>query len=134
MEKRRLLATLGVGALLAGIIVTFPAVGATQDIDLDDAAAKLSIKLETQEDEHEGPDKAITGSALDQAKAAALAYVGEGRVTDTEVGDEDGYYEVEVTLDDGTQVDVHVDENFQVIGVEAEDNGEDEDDDSEDDD
>ncbi len=68
----------------------------------------------------------ITGEALERASAAALEYLGEGRVTDTEVGDEDGYYEVEVTLDDGSEVDVHLDETFTVLGREtdeAEDEG-----------
>ena len=51
--------------------------------------------------------------------AAALEHTGEGRVTDTEVGDEESYYEVEVTLDDGTQVDVQLDEQFDVVGDEA---------------
>ena len=36
-------------------------------------------------------------------------------MTDTEVGDEDSYYEVEVTLADGRQVDVQLDENFNVV-------------------
>lgn len=71
------------------------------------------------EDSAEGPDEPITGDALDKASAAALRYVGEGRVTDTEVGDEDGYYEIEITLENGRQVDVHLDENFDVLGQEA---------------
>ncbi|CAN5534922.1 hypothetical protein BH24ACT4_BH24ACT4_17360 [soil metagenome] len=41
--------------------------------------------------------------------------MGGGRVTDTEVGDEDSYYEVEVTADDGTQVDVQLDRDFNVV-------------------
>jgi uncharacterized membrane protein YkoI len=61
----------------------------------------------------------ITGAALDRASAAALAHTGEGRVTGTEVGDEDSYYEVEVTLDDGTQVDVQLDEAFRVVSDDA---------------
>lgn len=71
-------------------------------------------------------DKPITGTALEQASAAALAHTGEGRVTGTEVGDEEGAYEVEVTLDDGTETDVHLDEDFQVLGSEAESGDEDE--------
>lgn len=63
----------------------------------------------------------ITGSALERASAAALAHTGGGTVTDTEVGDEESLYEVEVTLDDGSEVDVQLDENFQVVGAEAED-------------
>ena len=64
-------------------------------------------------------DTPITGAALERASEAALAHTGEGRVTGTEVGDEESYYEVEVTLDDGTQVDVQLDERFAVVGSEA---------------
>ena len=67
----------------------------------------------------EPADTPITGPALDQASAAALAHLGEGRVTETEVGDEESLYEVEVTLDNGTEVDVQLDENFTVVGTEA---------------
>lgn len=62
----------------------------------------------------------ISGDSIDQVVAAALAHTGGGRVTDTELGDEEGFYEVEVTLDDGRQVDVHLDRAFHVIGVEGE--------------
>lgn len=61
----------------------------------------------------------ISGSELEQASAAALEHVGEGRVTETEVGDEEGYYEVEVTREDGSQVDVHLDAEFTILGTEA---------------
>jgi hypothetical protein len=40
-------------------------------------------------------------------------------VTETEVGDEEGYYEVEVTRADGSQVDVHLDRSFGVIDSSA---------------
>jgi uncharacterized membrane protein YkoI len=68
---------------------------------------------------NEGPDQAIGGSALDQASAAALQETGGGQVTDTEVGDEESYYEVEVTRDDGSQVDVQLDRGFNVVGSET---------------
>ena len=61
----------------------------------------------------------ITGSALQEASAAALAHTGGGTVTGTEVGDEESYYEVEVTLADGSQVDVQLDEGFAVVGSDA---------------
>ncbi|MFL6204492.1 MAG: PepSY domain-containing protein [Acidimicrobiales bacterium] len=64
-------------------------------------------------------DTPITGAALEKASAAALEHTGEGRVTETEVDDEESYYEVEVTLDDGSQVDVQLDEQFNVVGDEA---------------
>ena len=61
-------------------------------------------------------DTPITGPALEKASAVALAYAGGGRVTGTEVGDEDSYYEVEVTRPDGSQIDVQLDANFTVVG------------------
>jgi hypothetical protein len=63
----------------------------------------------------DGPGHPITGPALEQASSVALAHIGEGRVTATEVDDEEGYYEVEVTRDDGSQVDVHLTEDFTII-------------------
>ncbi|MBA3261033.1 MAG: PepSY domain-containing protein [Thermoleophilaceae bacterium] len=64
-------------------------------------------------------DKAITGQALDRAKAVALDHTGGGKVNGTEVGDEEGAYEVEVTRADGRQVDVHLDKGFNVINSNA---------------
>jgi uncharacterized membrane protein YkoI len=69
-------------------------------------------------------ERAITGTPLARAKAAALAHTGGGKVTGTEVGDEESYYEVEVTLPSGGQVDVQLDESFDVVGSER-DGGED---------
>lgn len=63
----------------------------------------------------------IEGTDLERASAAALAHTGEGRVTETEVGDEESYYEVEVTLEDGSQVDVQLNEQFDVVGSEDDD-------------
>ena len=65
-------------------------------------------------------ERAITGGALEQAKAAALADT-PGRVTETEVGDEESYYEVEVTRPDGSQVDVQLDRDFDVVGSSSDD-------------
>ena len=66
----------------------------------------------------------LQGDERDRATSAALEAVGEGEVTDTESGDEEGAYEVEVTRPDGTQVDVHLDEDFTVLSRD-EDDGED---------
>jgi uncharacterized membrane protein YkoI len=68
-------------------------------------------------------ERPITGPALERAKAAALAHTGGGRVTATEVGDEESYYEVEVTLGDGSQVDVQLDEDFDVVSSENDGRG-----------
>ena len=63
-------------------------------------------------------DTPITGSALEQAEAAALAEQ-PGDVTETEAGDEESAYEVEVTRPDGSQVDVQLDRDFNVVGSSA---------------
>ena len=60
-------------------------------------------------------EPALTGADLERASEAALAETGGGRVTATEVENEESGYEVEVTLDDGRQVDVQLDENFAVV-------------------
>ena len=73
----------------------------------------------------DGGETPITGTALPKAKAAALAHTGGGEVTGTEVGDEESMYEVEVTLEDGSQVDVQLDEDFDVVGSEGDASDED---------
>ena len=74
------------------------------------------IAAATGGDDHEQP---ITGDALTKASAVAIAHAGGGRVTGSEVGDEEGYYEVEVTLPDGHQVDVHLGRDFRVLATKA---------------
>ena len=44
-----------------------------------------------------------------------MTFTGGGTVTGTEVGDEESYYEVEVTKADGSQVDVQLNDNFLVV-------------------
>ena len=66
-------------------------------------------------------ETAITGAALQKASAAALQTTGGGEVTDTEVGDEESYYEVEVTRQNGAEVDVQLDANFAVVATSADD-------------
>jgi uncharacterized membrane protein YkoI len=80
-------------------------------------------------DATEGPDVAITGDALQKASDAALAETGGGKVTGTEVGDEESYYEVEVTKPDGSQVDVQLDKSFAVVSSDADHESSDEGDD-----
>ena len=77
------------------------------------AAAGTGIAVASGGDDNNTP---ITGPALQQASQVALQATGGGRVTETEVGDEESYYQVEVTLDDGSQVDVQLDKAFTVVG------------------
>ena len=101
MNRRTKITGAVAAALIAGAVGTGVAVAAGGD----DEANEVSI----------------TGSALGKASAAALDHTGEGRVTETEVGDEESYYEVEVTLDDGSEVDVQLDRSFKVVGTEGDD-------------
>ncbi len=71
-------------------------------------------------------DRPLTGSAHERATAAALEHTGGGTVTETEIGDDGAAYGVEIRLPDGSQVEVNLDENFEVIGDEPDDDGDEE--------
>jgi uncharacterized membrane protein YkoI len=75
----------------------------------------------TDDDGDNETETPMTGPDLDRASQAALAYTGGGEVTDTEVDDEESYYEVEVRLPDGRQVDVQLNEQFEVVGTDGDD-------------
>jgi hypothetical protein len=83
------------------------------------AAAALAvgsgIALASGADDEEPPIP--QGDALDRATAVALKETGGGKVTGSE--QEDGGYEIEVTLDDGSVVDVELDGDFKIIGSES---------------
>jgi len=68
--------------------------------------------------DNDGP---LTGSTLDQASTAALDAVGGGTVTDSESTDDNTAqaYEVEVTLANGTDVDVALDKSFAVLWIDG---------------
>ena len=78
-------------------------------------------------DDDEGTQQPITGSAYERATRVALHETGGGKVTETEVHDEESYYQVEVTLDDGSQVDVNLDQDFRVVKTKHEGAGSDDD-------
>jgi hypothetical protein len=68
-------------------------------------------------------DQPLTGSDLERATAVALEHTGGGTVTDSEVGDDGAAYSVEVRLADGSQVEVNLNANFEIIGSSADDDG-----------
>ena len=70
-----------------------------------------------------GEDRPLTGSALEKATTAALQHAGGGTVIETEAGEDGAAYGVEIRLDDGRVVEIGLDENFQVIGQESDDDG-----------
>ena len=98
MKRTKLLST---GAILAGA-------GAV-------VGGGIAVAVASGEDAPPENETSITGEALERASSAALAIVGEGSVTDTEIGDEESLYEVEVTRPDGSQVDVQLDASFNLV-------------------
>jgi hypothetical protein len=74
-------------------------------------------------------DRPISGEARDKCIAAALAEHPGGTVTETEADDDGAAYEVEIRREDGSQVEVNLNKNCQVIGQEADDDSREDDDD-----
>jgi uncharacterized membrane protein YkoI len=68
-------------------------------------------------------EQPLTGSTLQRATDAALAHAGGGTVVETESGDDGAAYSVEIRREDGSQVEVNLDTDFNVIGSEADDDG-----------
>ncbi|HEX2235068.1 MAG TPA: hypothetical protein VHK89_02230 [Actinomycetota bacterium] len=71
-------------------------------------------------------DQPLRGRALERATDAALAHVGDGTVVETEAGEDDAAYEVGVRLADGKAVELRLNESFEVIGSEVDEEGKDE--------
>lgn len=67
-------------------------------------------------------DAPLTGPALQSATEAALAHT-PGTVVETEVGDEGAAYGVEVRREDGSEVEISLDESFTVISDEVDEDG-----------
>jgi uncharacterized membrane protein YkoI len=99
-RKRVLFAAIAAIAVLAGGAGIAVATGATGD-----------------------DDQPLTGATLERATEVALEHTGGGVVTETEVGDDGAAYSVEVQLGDGRQVEVNLDEEFNVTGTEDDDDG-----------
>jgi len=101
------------GLIAAGVVAVLGAGGAAVAVGTSESG------------DDDATQKSITGDALQKASDAALKYTGGGKVTETEVGDEESYYEVEVTTDEGQQ-DVQLDRSFNVVSSKDDsDHGED---------
>ena len=112
------LAALGVGTALA----TSQSRAVSEHAEAEDDEANESAG-DAAEDAAEGADVPISDNDdLAKASAAALAWLKSehgttGTVSATEVGDEESYYEIEVTLEDGRHVDVQLTKGFRVVGL-----------------
>ena len=127
MRKRTLWITGAASAavVLGGASVAVAATQQARDLgslspdDLTSSIGKLALG-----DDSDGP--ALTDADRAKATSAALAKVGQGNVTEVERDDDSGAaYEVEVRLNDGTQVDVSLGADFQVMSQTAPEHDED---------
>lgn len=111
--------------------------GLEYDVRLDDAFAVLSVDADddgrpasgsAEDGASQGGDDTstsgvvdpddLTGDDLARASEAALAAVGGGTVTEAERSDDaDHAFDVEVTREDGTDVDVDLDADFAVVAT-----------------
>ena len=64
---------------------------------------------------HEDAEKAVTGEAAAQAKAAAVKAAGGGTAGDVTTDYFGSGYEVTVTQSDGSSVEIHLDGSFNVM-------------------
>lgn len=82
----------------------------------DDTPTPTPVAGPGRDDSSRGDDD-LVGADYDRAAAAALAAAGGGTVTDADRSDDDAgvAYEVDVRLDDGTEVDVDLDQAFGVV-------------------
>src|SRR5215213_6445973 len=106
------------------------------DLRGDDRAGALGFDDNPSRDDLGADDNGadfeerLTGLDAQKAKSAAIAAVGGGTLTEVERDDgDDGYgtsggvYEVEVKREDGSQLEVHLDGDYNVVGQEADEDG-----------
>jgi len=80
------------------------------------AAGGAGIAVATGEDDSA---EQVSGPGADEARDAALEIIGGGTANSVELDSENGAtWEVEVTRPDGSEVDVRLDDNFELVIVE----------------
>jgi uncharacterized membrane protein YkoI len=85
--------------------------GSRVEVELDGSFQVVSV-----EGEDDDSGQPLSTADRDKAGQAALAKVGQGRVGETERENEGGSaYEVEIILPDGSEVDVELGADFQVL-------------------
>ena len=106
-------ATVAVAASTQTAALRLPDAGVAA-VNLDRSVRAAAVEAPGDDDDSNLP--ALTAEDRDKAGNAALAKVGQGTVSEVERENEGGSaYEVEVRLDDGTQVEVQLGSDFQVL-------------------
>jgi uncharacterized membrane protein YkoI len=84
--------------------------------------AAVAVAAGGDDNGDDSPDQALTGSAADRARSAAVRAVPGGRVTEVEAADDGASgYEVEVRRADGSVAEVNLDRGFGVVSVRDDD-------------
>jgi len=128
--------TMWIGASVLGAVLVIGGVGVAVAESLDNAEDAAETVLEQEatttttatgdepcEESGEATgtddsDVAVSDADRSSASDAALAEVGSGTVIDVESSDDaDHAFEVDVRLDDGSEVEVELDANFAVVRV-----------------
>jgi hypothetical protein len=90
------------------------------------AAAALAIGGTAWATAGDEADESVTGPGAERARAAALAEVGGGRTVEVERESESGSaWQVEIVQPDGPMLEVLLDDDYRVIAVETESEGDD---------
>jgi uncharacterized membrane protein YkoI len=88
------------------------------DAALNGAFEVVQVEGPGRDDDGAESGPPLSAADRDRAGQAALAKVGQGRVGEVERENEGGSaYEVEVILDDGSEVDVELGADFQVLNT-----------------
>lgn len=107
MNRKLVVGAAGTGIMVAAALAGGASAVASND---DDGGGTVNVN--------------VTGSQAARATAAALAATDGGTANSVERDSENGAtWEVEVTKQDGTTVDVRLDQNYQVVVIEGDGEG-----------
>ena len=85
-------------------------------VDADDSVVDADDTDDTPDPVADVDDQPISNADADRVSKAALAIAGSGTVTDLDRSDDPGEaWEVEVTMDDGSELDVALDEKLNRV-------------------
>jgi hypothetical protein len=117
--QRKVLLTTGVAAavVLGGATVAVAASQLSRDArPWNGTAVAVRVGDLQHDDDSDSPGQPLSDADRDRAGNAALAKVGQGRVSEVERENDGGAaYEVAVRLDNGSEVEVQLGADFQVM-------------------
>ena len=113
-----LVAVVAIGALAGGGAAIAGAQSSDTPPEPSAPASEQAIENEASENEASENESAeqLSGTRADEAAQVALDAVGGGKLLGVESGDDGGSgFEVEIEQTDGTQVEVNLDQNLEVV-------------------